>query len=241
METTLKKAAWETTGDDKRQVVRALFAEVADNYDSFNSVVSFRQHLAWRREAVNQIGLTTGESVLDICCGTGDFCDVALDAVGPEGRVVGVDFCPPMLRQAARKTAGRARLSLADATRLPIASRTFDAVTVGWGLRNVPDAQAALREVARVLKPGGRFVTVDMARPTAPLVGPIAEAACHMTVPLVGRLFGHQGAYTYLPKSAERFMDRSALAAALSAAGFRDVQHRDFMFGNICMMWGVRQ
>ena len=240
MDTTLKKAAWETTGDDKRQVVRALFAEVADNYDLFNSLVSFRLHKTWRREAVEVIGLGAGESVLDVCCGTGDFCDVALSAVGESGQVVGVDFCPPMLRQAARKTGGRVRLGLADATKLPFTARSFDAATVGWGLRNVPDPQAALREIARVLKPGGRFVSVDMARPTAPLIGPIAEAACHAAVPTVGRLMGHQSAYTYLPKSAERFMDRSALAAAFEAAGFTEVQHKDFMFGNICMMWGVR-
>lgn len=241
MESTLDKAAWETTGEDKRQVVRALFDEVAEHYDLVNSLVSFRMHQAWRREAVQVIGLSPGESVLDVCCGTGDFCTVAREAVGDSGQVVGVDFCPPMLRQAARKLAGRARLGLADATRLPFGPRRFDAATVGWGLRNVPDPQAALREIARVLRPGGRFVSVDMARPTAPVIGPVAEAVCHKAVPLVGRLFGHEGAYTYLPKSAERFMDRDALAAAFGAAGFQDVRHKDFMFGNICMMWGVRR
>ena len=169
MATTLQSVAWETTGEDKRRAVRALFAEVADNYDQFNSVVSLRSHQTWRREAIAQIALKPGESVLDVCCGTGDFCSAALEAVGETGHVFGVDFCAPMLRQAARKTAGRASLGLADATRLPFMPRSFDAVTVGWGLRNVPDIKAALREISRVLKPGGRFVSIDMARPTTPL------------------------------------------------------------------------
>ncbi|MBS1707970.1 MAG: ubiquinone/menaquinone biosynthesis methyltransferase [Armatimonadetes bacterium] len=240
MGATLETAAWEKTGEDKRRAVRAMFAEIADHYDIVNGLVSFQLHQAWRKAAVTAIGLDLGEKVLDVCCGTGDFCEAAAACVGSEGQVVGVDFCAPMLRQAARKVGGRARLGLADAMRLPFASRSFDAVTVGWGLRNVPDPQAALREIARVLRPGGRFVSVDMARPTTPVIGPVAEAACHMAVPFVGRLFGHDEAYTYLPKSAYKFMDRDALAAALNAAGIGQVQHQDFMFGNVCMMWGAR-
>ncbi len=240
MASTLEPAAWETSGDDKRRAVRALFAEVAGSYDRFNSVVSLRLHQRWRSEAVTAIALSPGESVLDVCCGTGDFCLAALPCVGDNGTVVGVDFCAPMLRLAAGKTGRRVGLGLADAMRLPFATDSFDAVTVGWGLRNVPDIGTALREITRVLKPRGRFVSLDMARPTDPVIGPVAEAVCQRVVPLVGRALGHAGAYEYLPRSTERFLDRAGLAAALNAAGIGQVQHRDFMFGNVCMMWGAR-
>ena len=161
-------------------------------------------------------------------------------SVGPSADLVGVDFCEPMLELARRKLGDRAALILGDACALPLGARLFDLVTVGWGLRNVPDIDLALSEAARVLKPGGRFATLDMARPRPGLVGSVSEWMVHRFAPLVGRLFGRSEAYTYLPKSAERFLSREQMAGAMERAGFSDVRWFDFAFGNVCLHVGVK-
>ena len=214
-----------------------MFAEIAPSYDRVNGLLSFNLHHRWRRYAVDAIEVRPGESVLDVCCGTGDFASVLSDR---GARVVAMDFCLPMLSLATQKDIPRTQWGLADACFLPLGPSLFDAVTVGWGLRNVPDLDGALREAARVLKPGGRFVTLDMARPETPVLGRIAEKGFHVMAPLIGKLVGHSDAYTYLPKSTERFVTRAELAEKMAHAGFRDIRHRSFMFGNICLMWGVK-
>lgn len=230
---------WLAEGDEKRAVVREMFADVAPSYDLVNSLMCLRLHYRWRREAVRVLGLGPGESALDVCCGTGDFLRPLREAVGDEGRVVGVDFCAPMLEVAARKGLG-AGLGLGDACRLPVGSGQFDGVTVGWGLRNVPDIGAALEEAHRVLKPGGRFVTLDMARPRSKFVGKVSEWVFHHLVPLIGRVFGKSRAYTYLPKSTLQFLSREEMKAAMERAGFQNVKWHDFFCGNVCMHWGVK-
>ena len=160
-------------------------------------------------------------------------------AVGSEGRVVGMDFCLPMLEGAREKL--NASLALGDACRLPVASNAFDAVSVGWGLRNVPDLDAALYEAVRVLKKGGRFVSLDMARPRNPLVRWTAEFTLRRILPLLGKLLRlNDQAYAYLPESTLRFASRETLAAAMERAGFVDVAYRDLMLGNLCVHWGQK-
>jgi demethylmenaquinone methyltransferase / 2-methoxy-6-polyprenyl-1,4-benzoquinol methylase len=131
-------------------------------------------------------------------------------------------------------------LSVGDACCLPVASGAFDAVSVGWGIRNVPDIDAAHREVFRVLKPGGRFVSLDMARPRNAPMRAFSSFLFQKLVPRLGALFGKTEAYTYLPESTERFKSREDLAESMRAAGFTDVAHRDFMFGNICLHRGSK-
>jgi demethylmenaquinone methyltransferase/2-methoxy-6-polyprenyl-1,4-benzoquinol methylase len=230
---------WLAEGAEKRELVRGMFADVASSYDLVNSLMSFRMHRRWREAAVKGLGLGEGDSVLDVCCGTGDFLVPLRRAVGGDGRVVGIDFCAPMLEKARGKDE-RAVLGLGDACELPVAGGSVDAVTVGWGLRNVPDIDLALREAARVLKPGGRFVTLDMARPRSRFVGRLSEAVFHRAVPFLGRLFGKTQAYTYLPKSTLAFLSREEMKAAMERAGFTEVRWRDAFFGNVCMHWGVK-
>ena len=239
MGTTAQKTPWLAEGEEKRSVVREIFADLAPSYDRFNDVISLRLHRRWRRAAVEVLGLEAGDAALDVCTGTGDFMKALAGSVDQKGTLLGIDFCAPMLEVARRKMPA-AQFSFGDACRLPVASGRFDAVTVGWGLRNVPDIGAALREAARVLKPGGRFVTLDMARPRAKLFGRVNEAAFKRVAPFVGRLFGRSRAYRYLPESTQRFLDRDQMKAAMEQAGFRDVQLRDFFFGNVCMHWGVK-
>jgi demethylmenaquinone methyltransferase/2-methoxy-6-polyprenyl-1,4-benzoquinol methylase len=228
------EAPWLAQGEAKREFVKGMFAEVAPSYDLINGLLCGRLHHRWRRTAVRVLGLRKGERALDVCCGTGDFVRELGTVLGLDG-VLGIDFCEPMLRKAAEKLPG-ARLGLGDACRLPVGSGTVDAVTVGWGLRNVPDVELALREAVRVLRPGGRFVTLDMAR--SPLRA--SEFVFHRVAPFFGRVFGKTMAYTYLPKSTLTFLSREEMKAAMERAGLSGVRWRDFMLGNVCMHLGVK-
>jgi demethylmenaquinone methyltransferase/2-methoxy-6-polyprenyl-1,4-benzoquinol methylase len=141
-----------------------------------------------------------------------------------------------MLAQA--KTKSTAGLALGDACLLPVATSVVDAATVGWGIRNVPDIDAAHAEIARVLCPGGRFVSIDMAQPRNPLVRAVSKLVFNTVVPRLGALFGKTEAYRYLPKSTERFSSREQLAASMERAGLTDVRFTDLFFGNLCIHYG---
>ena len=130
-------------------------------------------------------------------------------------------------------------LSLGDACALPLPSGAFDAVTVGWGLRNVADLDAALREIRRVLKPGGRFVSLDMTKPKNRLMRTASGAMFSVLVPAMGAVFGNKEAYKYLPKSTDKFASRDEQVEAMKRAGFTDAGYKDMFFGNICIHQGV--
>jgi demethylmenaquinone methyltransferase/2-methoxy-6-polyprenyl-1,4-benzoquinol methylase len=232
-------APWTAEGQEKRAAVRDMFAEIAPTYDVCNALMSFSLHHRWRAYAVRLLNLQPGSRALDVCCGTGDFLQPLRKAVGQNGRIVGVDFCLPMLDIASDKKLANG-LALGDACKLPVRGASVDAVTVGWGIRNVPDIDAAHQEIARVLKPGGRFVSIDMARPRNGMVGAMSEWLFQHGVPLLGRLFGKTKAYTYLPKSTQRFSTREELKGSMERAGFRDVRYKDLFFGNICIHWGQK-
>jgi demethylmenaquinone methyltransferase/2-methoxy-6-polyprenyl-1,4-benzoquinol methylase len=236
---TQPKATWTAEGQEKRDAVQSMFAEIAPTYDLCNSLMSFRLHHRWRAAAVSLLRVSPGDTVLDLCCGTGDFFPPLRRAVGSGGRILGMDFCGPMLAIANRKDAAAGR-ALADACSLPVVSGSLDGVTVGWGIRNVPDIDRAHAEIFRALKPGRRFVSVDMAQPKGAFLRGVSKFMTHRLLPFLGSLFGRREAYTYLPKSTERFMDREALKASMERAGFVGVQYRDRFFGNICIHWGTK-
>lgn len=227
---------WDGRGEGKRAAVRDMFAAIAPAYDRLNGVMSLSRHHAWRRAAVATLQLETGDHALDVATGTGDFLPLLRSEVGQEGRVVGSDFCLPMLERARPKS--DAELTLADACALPFQSAAFDGYSIGWGMRNVPDVDAAHREAFRVLKPGGRFVSLDMAQPRNPLVRAVSRFLFRTVVPLLGRLFGAAEAYTYLPESTERFHSREVLADSMRRAGLADVAWRDLHLGNLCIHTG---
>jgi demethylmenaquinone methyltransferase / 2-methoxy-6-polyprenyl-1,4-benzoquinol methylase len=239
MATSTEKPAWETKGQEKQDTVRRMFAEIALRYDLLNSVMSLARHRRWRSFAASLLRLQPGQSALDVCCGTGDFLYPLRRAVGSQGKVLGVDFCLPMLEKAREKQAPGG-LALGDAGRLPIRSSSVHGVSVGWGIRNVPDPDLAHRELFRVLRPGGRFVSVDMALPRLRFFRWASRLATGRLLPLLGGLFGAKEAYTYLPKSTETFLSREQLAASMEAAGFREIGWKDFLFGNICVHWGTK-
>jgi demethylmenaquinone methyltransferase / 2-methoxy-6-polyprenyl-1,4-benzoquinol methylase len=223
---------WLAQGEGKREAVRGLFAGIASRYDQINGLISLGQHGAWRKKAAAWALVPYGGAALDLCCGTGDFLPPLRKALGPQGSLTGLDFCQPMLDQAAQKEGHRATLVLGDACDLPFTDRSFDVVTVGWGLRNVPDLGMALSEAKRVLKPGGRLVSLDMARPVTPL-GKAAERVSRATTPLIGRVFGLGEAYTYLPESAARFLSIEELEVEMKEAGFARVESQSLMMGVI--------
>lgn len=229
---------WTKEGEAKRQAVRQMFAEIAPSYDVLNGLMSGAQHHAWRAEAVRQIELRPGDQVLDLCCGTGDFMIPLRKAVGQEGTVIGADFCLPMLAQTEQRTGAANTVVLGDACQLPFASEAFDAVTVGWGIRNVSDIDLAHREIARVLRPGGRFVSLDMAVPSSRILRTLSRFTFHHVVPILGALFGRTQAYRYLPESTDRFWTRDQLADSMRSAGFSQVRYKDLLLGNICLHIG---
>ncbi len=226
--------------DKSGQAIRDMFAGVAPRYDLLNHVLSASLDFVWRRRAVEILGVPPGSPVLDLCCGTGDQA-VALKKQG--ARVAAADFCVPMLA-IARKKFGRfgtprpAALA-ADALALPFPPRHFQGATVSFGLRNVADLDASLRQLAGVLRPGGKLVVLECAIPKwQPLKGLYLFYFLRL-LPWIGRLLSPRGsAYTYLPNSVLSFPQRQELLDRLAAAGFTDLAWEDLSGGTVCIYQG---
>jgi len=238
METPSTKSVWLLDGEEKRSAVRKLFDDIAPTYDRVNSLLSLRLHQRWRATAVRELKLQGTERALDLCCGTGDFVAHFRKVIDSRGLVLGLDFSSKMLEKACEKVSGK--FGLGDACRIPLQSQSVDVVSVGWGIRNLSDIDLAHREIFRVLRPGGRFVSLDMAQPKDPVLRKICGAFSRHVFPKVGALFGNAPAYRYLPESSLRFLSREELCASMRTAGFEEVRTRDFLLGNICMHLGVR-
>jgi demethylmenaquinone methyltransferase/2-methoxy-6-polyprenyl-1,4-benzoquinol methylase len=230
---------WLETGEAKRSAVKQMFSEIAPTYDKLNGIMTASLHHRWRKFAAKQLNLQPGSIVLDLCSGTGDFLLPLRQLVGSNGKLVSADFCEPMLKNAQQKDPEAAPVT-ADACQLPFRSNTFDGVTVGWGIRNVHDIDAAHSEICRVLKDGGKFVSIDMAVPQNPLVRKIARFAQQKFLPWLGKKFGHGNAYTYLSESTQLFKSRQELKEIMEKAGFENVYFRDLFMGSICVHVGTK-
>ncbi len=216
------------TPDRKRAHTRALFATIADRYDLITAVLSYGQDARWKKRLVRMAGVRPGERALDLACGTGD---IAFAVAANGARVVGLDITPRML-QLARRKPGVAAFLAGDMTSLPFKPQTFDLVTTGYGLRNVPDLTAAIDEIARVLRPGGRLLSLDFNRPQ-PVVIRSAYLA-YLTV--VGAALGwllHRDpdTYRYIPASIRRYPGAAGVAAVLTSRGFTHVRVIPLLFG----------
>jgi demethylmenaquinone methyltransferase / 2-methoxy-6-polyprenyl-1,4-benzoquinol methylase len=196
--------------------VRAMFDRIAPVYDPMNRLMTAGLDRRWRRSTAAAV-VRPGDRVLDACCGTGDLAVAAAEA---GGEVVGLDFSPRMLERARRKSAS-VEWVRGDMLALPFADESFDAVTVGFGIRNVEDLDAGLRELARVLKPGGRLGCLEITRPRGAL-RPFFRLWFDGLVPLAGKVLPGGVAYTYLPASVRRFPGPEDLAAAMRRAGFAE-------------------
>jgi demethylmenaquinone methyltransferase/2-methoxy-6-polyprenyl-1,4-benzoquinol methylase len=221
-----------------------MFDRVASNYDALNSVMTAGLHHRWRERAAAQAELSAGDSALDICCGTGDLALELSRRVTPGGHVVGSDFSEPMLdlarEKAAERQAAGVRFEWADALRLPYAGERFDAVTVGFGVRNLADLDRGLSEMARVLKPGGRAVILEITQPTRPPLSVFYSLWFDRVVPLLGAFSSDPEAYAYLPESVRSFPSPGGLAEKMDRAGFERIRYTVLAGGIIAIHSGVR-
>jgi demethylmenaquinone methyltransferase / 2-methoxy-6-polyprenyl-1,4-benzoquinol methylase len=215
--------------------VRAMFDRIAPVYDAMNRVMTAGLDGRWRRETASAV-VRPGDRVLDTCCGTGDLAVASLQAGGV---VTGLDFSERMLERARRKS-GEIEWVQGDALALPFEGDSFDAATVGFGVRNLEDLDRGLAELARVLRPGGRVGVLEITRPEG-VLRPFYNTWFGRVVPVLGKLLPGGSAYTYLPASVKRFPGPDDLARFLREAGFIDVRYRLFAGGIVALHTGVAE
>jgi demethylmenaquinone methyltransferase/2-methoxy-6-polyprenyl-1,4-benzoquinol methylase len=222
-----------------------MFAGIAARYDLLNHLLSGNTDQRWRRLVAKRLQATlsnSGARALDVACGTGDLSLAIAEGTG--ARVIGTDFCRPMLEIAARKTAQREQaipFVEGDALRLPFDDKSFDAVTIAFGLRNLASVEGGLRELWRVLKPGGRAAVLEFSSPVVPGFSALFRFYFRRVLPRIGgAISGSRGAYEYLPDSVSRFPDQERLAHLMRGVGFEEVEYRNLTGGIAALHLGTR-
>jgi demethylmenaquinone methyltransferase / 2-methoxy-6-polyprenyl-1,4-benzoquinol methylase len=211
------------TGTLEEGQVRAMFDRIARVYDLMNSLMTAGLHHRWRERAADLAAVGPGDRALDVASGTGDLAIELARRVGPAGTVVGSDFSEAMLERARQKSPA-VTWEWANALELPYPDDGFDAATVGFGARNFSDLDRGLAEMARVVRPGGRVVILEITTPQRPPLSTFFSIWFDRVVPALGRLAGDPDAYAYLPSSVKRFPDPRELAERMTAAGIGDVR-----------------
>jgi len=224
--------------------VREMFNSIAHRYDRMNSLMTLGLDRSWRRFTARRSELKPGRCGLDLCCGTGMLARELASFVGPSGRLVGLDFSQKMLDVAA-KNLGRfelrdnIRLVCGQAMALPFRDDTFDCATVGWGLRNLPDIYTGLQEMTRVVKPGGKVVSLDVAQPGIPGFRHVYWLYFSRIIPAMGRFFtGNREAYQYLYDSAQAFLRPEELTGVFRQAGLVETRYHNLAGGIVAVVEG---
>ncbi len=228
--------------NDKSAYVREMFATIAPRYDRTNRIISAGLDEGWRKRAIALLRAPRGGQIVDVCCGTGDIVFHLL-RTDPTLRLTGVDFCEPMLAQArersAREGGAGTKFLEGDVMALPFADNSFDGATMGFAMRNVAGIDATLREIRRVLKPGARFVNLDMSKAPNAVWKACFDLYFYGIVPLIGGIVsGSRAAYTYLPNSLTHHPDAEALRDRFTSAGFANAAFVRLMGGAVAIHYG---
>ena len=213
--------------ETRDKFIKHIFTTVAPYVDALSHGFSLGLDRSWRKKAVALSGIKSGDRVLDICAGTGELAFALLPAVGPKGSITATDFCENMLDIAMRKKGDNHKnvtFQVADAKALPFPEKSFDAVTVGFGMRNIPDTILALREIRRVLKPGGKFICLELTQPQTPVLHRLYSWYLSRFMPFVSNLVMKSSApYLYLPRSIEAFYQPPEFREVIARNGFDNV------------------
>ncbi|WP_217585434.1 demethylmenaquinone methyltransferase [Lentibacillus saliphilus] len=228
------------TEQSKEERVHHVFEKIYGKYDVMNSVISFQRHKAWRKDVMKRMNITPGAKALDVCCGTGDWSLSMAEAVGREGSVIGLDFSQNMLSVAEEKKERdhiqHLEFTHGNAMDLPYSDDTFDYVTIGFGLRNVPDYNTVLEEMYRVVKPGGIVVCLETSQPTLIGFRQLYYLYFRFIMPLFGRIFAKSyKEYAWLHESAKDFPDKKRLKKMFLNAGFNHVDVKSYTGGVAAM------
>lgn len=231
---------------DKKQTPQEIFNTIAPSYDYMNNVISLGTHKSWRKKVAKALPIPVGSKVLDLCCGTGDWTIHHAQAVGSGGHVIGLDFSENMLAVAQTKVKTlqleqQITLVQGDAMHTSYEDNTFDFVTIGFGLRNLPDKVAGLEEMYRVLKPGGKVIILETSQPDNPIIRPFWRFYFSKIMPLLGKLLTKQQAeYQYLDETTEKFMSYQELVALMEKIGFNKVKYERYNFGAAAAHFGMK-
>ncbi|WP_019122456.1 demethylmenaquinone methyltransferase [Brevibacillus massiliensis] len=233
--------------EQKARYVHNVFESIADEYDRMNNVISFGSHVAWRNYTMQKLQVKPGQAAIDIACGTCDWTISLARAVGREGRVVGLDFSKKMLEVGEYKIANAGvgdvvTLVNADAMSLPYEDNSFDVATIGFALRNVPDIQTVLGEMARVVKPGGKVVSLEVSKPPFLPYRQLFYFYFYKILPVIAKLIVNKyEEYAWLPQSLTHFPDSKELALMFKKAGLDPVQVKLFMGGVAALHIGIKR
>ncbi len=232
--------------DEKIRLVGRVFDSVASRYDVMNDAMSFGIHRLWKRIALEHTGLRPGMRALDLASGTGDLAMKMAGMVGARGQVILSDINPNMLAEGRAKLdnagiLGNVDYALANAQYLPFPSNHFDCVTIGFGLRNVTDKAMALREMARVIKPGGRVVVLEFSKPISPLISKAYDLYSFSALPVLGKLIAKDAdSYRYLAESIRMHPDQAALKAMMQDSGLEQVDVINLTLGVVALHIGYK-
>ncbi|MCZ2259465.1 demethylmenaquinone methyltransferase [Sporosarcina sp. G11-34] len=218
----------------KEKKVHEVFEKISTDYDKMNSVISFNQHKKWRDDMMRRMAVRNGAIALDVCCGTADWTIAIAEAVGSTGKVTGLDFSESMLEAGKPKVEKHPNITLVhgNAMELPFPDNTFDYVTIGFGLRNVPDYSTVLEEMYRVVKPGGMIACLETSQSEVPVYKQLFRFYFKFIMPLFGKLFAKSyKEYSWLQESADDFPGRKELAQLFTEAGFSEVSYKSYSGG----------
>jgi demethylmenaquinone methyltransferase/2-methoxy-6-polyprenyl-1,4-benzoquinol methylase len=219
--------------EHRAEKVHDLFATIARRYDLLNDIMSVGLHRRWKRRLIELAG--EPRDVLDLCCGTGDI------ALRFRARVVGVDFTEEMLRVAAARGNSEVSWIRADALRLPFVDESFDAVSVGYGLRNLSDIEQGLREVLRVLRPGGKFVSLDFGKPESATFRALYFGYLRIVLPILGRMFcGDPDTHGYILTSLRNYPAQRGIKEMMTSQGYRECGFEEFWLGSMAINYGSK-